>query len=144
MSNPSPLPIVPTQHRMVTQLKDNIVKPNPKYFFATVEIPNEPKSFKSALKHPGWRDAMLEELQALQANSTCDLIPRTSDMNIVGCKWVYKSKLHADGTLERLKARLAAKGFTQILGIDFSDTFSPVVKPAKNGVLGNLMLKMPF
>ncbi|KAJ8628136.1 hypothetical protein MRB53_021443 [Persea americana] len=52
MSNPCPLPVVPTQHRMVTRLKDNIVKPNPKYFLATVEIPTEPKSLKSALKHP--------------------------------------------------------------------------------------------
>lgn len=154
MSNPSPLPIVPTQHRMVTELKDNIVKPNPKYFLATVEIPTEPKSLKSALRHHGWCNAMLEEHQALQANSTWDLIPRTSDVNVVRFKWVYKSKLNADGTLERLKARLVAKGFTQVLGIDFSETFSPIVKPPfglflvwllhENGVFGDLMLKMSF
>lgn len=140
MSNPSPLPIVPTQHRMVTRLKDNIVKPNPKYFLATVEIPTEPKSLKSALKHPGWRNAMLEELQALQANSTWDLIPRTSYMNVVRCKWVYKSKLNADGTLKRLKARLVAKGFPQVPGIDFTETFSPVVKPATIRVVRSVAL----
>ena len=51
-------------------------------------------------------------------------------MNVIGSKWVYKAKLKVDGTLERLKARLVAKGFNQVDGLDFSKTFSPVVKPA--------------
>lgn len=73
---------------------------------------------------------MKEEIVALHQNKTWILIPRSNDMNVIGCKWVYKTKLKADGTLERLKARLVAKGFNQIPGIDFLETFSPVVKPA--------------
>ncbi|XP_035541937.1 uncharacterized mitochondrial protein AtMg00810-like [Juglans regia] len=51
-------------------------------------------------------------------------------MNVIGCKWVYKAKLRADSTLERLKAQLVAKGYSQVDGVDFSETFSPVVRPA--------------
>ncbi|GKV45074.1 hypothetical protein SLEP1_g52197 [Rubroshorea leprosula] len=51
-------------------------------------------------------------------------------MHVIGSKWVFKTKLKADGTLERLKARFVAKGYNQVKGVDFSETFSPVIKPA--------------
>ena len=54
---------------------------------------------------------MEEELAALWKNTTWELVPLSPHMNIVGCKWVFKTKLHSDGTLECLKARLVAKGF---------------------------------
>lgn len=73
---------------------------------------------------------MHEELDALRQNETWDLVPRTHSINVVGCKWVFKRKLKSDGTLDRLKARFVAKGFNQILGIDFVETFSPAIKPA--------------
>uniref|UniRef100_A0A2N9IBB1 Integrase catalytic domain-containing protein n=1 Tax=Fagus sylvatica TaxID=28930 RepID=A0A2N9IBB1_FAGSY len=55
--------------------------------------------------------------------------PLPSSKNVVGCKWVYKLKTHSDGTIARYKARLVAKGFHQQHGIDFNETFSPVIKP---------------
>lgn len=54
---------------------------------------------------------MLEEIKVLHDNNTWDLVPRTKDMNEIGCKWVFKTKLKADGSLDCLKARLVTKGF---------------------------------
>ncbi|XP_042944635.1 uncharacterized mitochondrial protein AtMg00820-like [Carya illinoinensis] len=106
-------------------------KPNPCYanLHNLVSIPTEPKSIKSARSQFGWSVAMEEELATLAANKTWELVPRTIDMNVIGSKWVYEAKLKVDGTLERLKGRLVVKGFSQLDGLDFSETFSPVVKP---------------
>ena len=73
---------------------------------------------------------MTEELTALHKNQTWILVPRTLDMHVIISKWVLKTKLKPDGSLDRLKARVVAKGFHQIDGIDFIETFSPVVKPS--------------
>ncbi|VVA38604.1 PREDICTED: Retrovirus-related Pol poly from transposon, partial [Prunus dulcis] len=75
-----------------------------------------------------WQQAMIEEIQALQTQGTWDLVPPPSDKNIVGCRWIYKIKRHADGRIARYKARLVAQGFSQEQGIDFDETFSPVVR----------------
>jgi len=71
---------------------------------------------------------MQDELQALAANNTWQLTPLPSGKKTIGCKWVYKIKYHYDGTVERHKARVVAKGFTQLEGLDFLDTFALVAK----------------
>ena len=83
---------------------------------------------KSALKNPQWVAAMEEELRALHQNNTWDLVLRPANMNIIGFKWVYRIKYNEKGTIERFKARLVAKRFAQVLGIDYEETFSPVIK----------------
>jgi hypothetical protein len=87
-----------------------------------------PKTSRGALADPNWRDAMQEEFTALQANQTWDLVPPPSGVNIVTGKWIFRHKLNPDGTLDRYKARWVLRGFTQCPGLDFGETFSPVVK----------------
>lgn len=71
---------------------------------------------------------MKEEIQSLHRNSTWTLVAKPDNKNIIGSKWVYKIKYNENGTIDRFKARLVAKGFKQISGIDFNETFSPVIK----------------
>ena len=91
----------------------------------------EPLSYKEAARSPHrvqWELAMQEELDSIRANSTYELVPLPADRHAIGSKWVFKIKRHADGSIDRLKARLVAKGYSQQPGVDFTDTFAPVVR----------------
>ena len=90
----------------------------------------EPCTLTGALDDSNWRKAMQEVYDALMINKTWHLVPPSSKKNLIDCKWVYRIKRRADGTVDRYKARLVAKGFKQMYGIDYEDTFSPVVKIA--------------
>lgn len=85
--------------------------------------------FQLQIKIPAWRKAMSDEFIALLHNGTWSLILYKPSMNIIGCKSVYRIKRKADGTIERYKAPLVAKGFHQQPGLDYNETFNPVVKP---------------
>ena len=69
---------------------------------------------------------MATKLQAMDVNNTWDIDPLPKDKKAISCKWVYKVKYNADGSLAKRKVHLVARGFTQDAGIDFLDTFSPV------------------
>jgi hypothetical protein len=73
---------------------------------------------------------MAEEFSALSQTNTWTLVPRPPGTNIVGSKWIFKTKHRLNGSIEKHKARLVARGFTQRQGIDYDDTFSLVVTPA--------------
>ncbi|GKG30652.1 ribonuclease H-like domain-containing protein, partial [Tanacetum coccineum] len=78
-----------------------------------------------ALRDPHWKEAMLDEYNALVSNGTWVLVPRPANVNVVRSMWLFKHKFKA-----RYKARLVANGRSQQPGIDCDETFSPVVKPA--------------
>jgi histone deacetylase 1/2 len=89
---------------------------------------------------PHWRIAMELELHALQATGTWNLVPSRPGINVIDSKWVIKVKHHADGSIERYKASLVAKGFKQCYGLEYEDTFSPVVKPTTIRLLISLAI----
>ncbi|KAM2874298.1 hypothetical protein COP2_017588 [Malus domestica] len=97
-------------------------------FLADISDVEEPKNFKSAVHKVQWQKAMQEEFDALKAQGTWKLVPPPSNQSVIGSKWVYKVKKNPDGSVSRFKARLVAQGFTQEHGIDYSETFSPVVR----------------
>ncbi|CAL1377767.1 unnamed protein product [Linum trigynum] len=99
-----------------------------KHYSLAVTNLQEPQTFDQAMLEECWREAVREELRALIANHTWDIVDCPVGKKLIGNKWIFKIKLLADGSIERFKARLVAQGFTQVPGIDFLDTFSPVAK----------------
>jgi histone deacetylase 1/2 len=98
--------------------------------YANYSSTGEPDTVHEALGDPKWYKVMEEEYSALIRNKTWHLVPPKQGMNIIGCKWVYKIKKKADGSIERYKVRLVAKGYKQHYGIYYEDTFSLVVEIA--------------
>jgi histone deacetylase 1/2 len=128
---------------MTTRARAGIVQPNPRYAHiatatqsAARPVPaahNPPApltTVREALRDPDWRQAMQDEYDALLGNGTWTLVPRPQGVNVITGKWLWKHKLHPDGSLERRNARWVVRGNTQRAGVDFHQTFSPVVKPA--------------
>ena len=75
------------------------------------------------------------KFQSLKKQTTWSLVPLPPHKNVVTCKWVYKLKRHSDGSIARYKARLVARGYLQQYGMDYDETFTPVVKPATVRIL---------
>jgi Reverse transcriptase (RNA-dependent DNA polymerase) len=80
------------------------------------------------MQDPKWKKVMFEEIRALVKNDTWDMVPRPSNKNMVGCKWIYSTKHTPEGKINKFKARLVAKGYTQTYGVDYEETFAPVAK----------------
>jgi hypothetical protein len=98
--------------------------------YAFLSSSGEPSNLQEALSTLQWKAAMDDEYSALMRNKTWQLVPSQLGQNLIDCKCVYKIKYKADGSVDRYKAHVVAKGFKQRLGIDYDDTFNLVVKPA--------------
>lgn len=92
---------------------------------------SEPSSYsdvKASPKWEFWEKAIEEEMASLKDNDVWDVVPRPKGRKVVNGKWVFKIKRDAHGEVERYKARYVAKGFSQIQGLDYDETFAPVVR----------------
>ena len=110
-----------------------VFKPAKKFSFVVnkktlLPTENEPTTLLQALKDELWRGSISEEFDSQLRNYTWSLVPKQPEYNIVGCRWVYRIKRKADGTIDPRKSRLVAKGYHQRPGVDFQDTYSPVIK----------------
>lgn len=89
---------------------------------------DEPVSFEEAKGHPKWNAAMQEEIDALNKKQMWELVSKPENCRLITCKWVYHLKKNSDGVVDKYKARLIARGFSQSYGLDYEETFSPVAK----------------
>jgi hypothetical protein len=101
--------------------------------FVTATSHGEPRSYREAVDpanpdSPLWIAAVEAELKSLQDHGTWKVVPRPEGKRIVSCKWVWRIKTKPDGSVERYKARLVARGFTQTRGVDYNETFAPVTR----------------
>nr|DAD40346.1 TPA_asm: hypothetical protein HUJ06_014669 [Nelumbo nucifera] len=118
-SNPHPISSTYSTHKLSYSHR----------IFATkISQTKDPKTYNEAIKSQCWKDAMALEIKALEQNNTWVLTDLPTGKRLIGCKWIFKTKYHADGSIERYKARLVANGYTQQNGIDYLDTFSLVAK----------------
>jgi len=89
----------------------------------------EPKIYTEALIGPEskrWLDAMRSEIESMRENQVWNLVDPPDGVRAIECKWIFKKKIYVDGKVHIYKARLVVKGFHQIQGVDYDETFLPV------------------
>ena len=97
----------------------------------SVKMDYTPNTYKQAMKcddRDKWLEAIVKELKSQQENGTWIEVAKQDGMNVIGCKWVFKIKRDSTGKIEKYKARLVAQGFKQVYGVDYLETFAPVMK----------------
>ena len=106
--------------------------------FIVYLVDDVPKTLLEAYASPDveyWKEAEHSEMDPIMSNGTWEITDCPSGCKPVGCKWIFKKKMRPDGTIEKYKARLVVKGYTQKEGEDFFDTYSPVAPIATIRVL---------
>ncbi|KAL4028955.1 hypothetical protein IC575_012173 [Cucumis melo] len=117
-----------TKHPISNYVSYKNLSPQSRAFIANLDTTTIPKNIHIALECPEWKNVVMEDMKALEKNNTWEICTISKGHKPMGCKWVFTLKYKADGTLDRHKASLVAKGFTQTYGVDYSETFSPVAK----------------
>ncbi|KAL0293565.1 UNVERIFIED_CONTAM: Retrovirus-related Pol polyprotein from transposon RE2 [Sesamum calycinum] len=127
----SSVPDVFTDNVPILRRLAKVPQPPKRYGFLGVigQLENDPKTYGEAMSDIDsgkWLEAMKSEMDSMSSNQVWTLVDRPKGVRPVGCKWVYKRKIGADGEVITFKARLVAKGYTQRPGVNFEETFLPV------------------
>jgi hypothetical protein len=88
----------------------------------------EPQTFVQTIDQQVWREAILEEYDSIMFNDVWEVVSRPVGKSVVTSRWLYKTKYAAHGSIEKHKARFVARGFSQVEGVDYDETFAPVAK----------------
>lgn len=143
----SPVAVTSASGRPVRSTRNIIPKRYDSYDLSSLLVQegplhyDEPLTYDEAMVSPNkdkWLDAMNSEYQALVVNRVWELVDRPHNENVIKCKWVFKVKHDASGNFDKYKARLVARGFSQKEGIDFNETFAPVVRHSTMRILFSL------
>jgi hypothetical protein len=102
----------------------------------------EHSCYEEATSHPVWRDVMMEEYQSIMKNDVWDIVPRPKGKFVVTSKWIYKIKNTIGGSIERHKMKFVARGFSQVEGIDYEETFSPIARYTSIRIIISLTASM--
>ena len=103
---------------------------------------SEPSTFEEASQHHVWRDAMMEEYHSIMKNDVWEIVSRPEEKSVVTSCWIDKLKHAANGSLEMNKARFVARGFSQVEGVDYDETFAPVARYTSIRALISIAAKM--
>ena len=116
-------------------------------YFNAATMVADPLHYKDALKHPqaeGWAKAFQTELDAMETMKVWRYVQLPPDRRAIGCRWVSRTKYDAQGNIARLKARIVVKGYSQIEGKDFNETFAPVLKYTTLRVLLSIIATLDY
>ncbi|XP_074337469.1 putative mitochondrial protein AtMg00820 [Apium graveolens] len=102
------------------------IEPEYTCLLSTVALNRDPLHYKDVVADPGWVQAMKTELQALESNNTWTITSLPPNKKTIGCKWIFKTKYHLDGFVDKKKARLVVFGCNQTHGEDYSETLTPM------------------
>lgn len=127
-TNTPPSPFTqPNIHLMAVRSKVSIFKPK---LYTSTLIHKEPDYVYKALQDPKWFTTMKKKYITSIKNDTQSLVLRTTYHIVVCNKWVYRVKYNTDGSLAKYKIKLVAKGFQQVVGVNYFGICSTVIKPA--------------
>ncbi|GJV47377.1 retrovirus-related pol polyprotein from transposon TNT 1-94 [Tanacetum coccineum] len=120
--------VIPSHVPRANQVSSTPLQHTFQAFLCALVAQVTPTYFKEAIKDPAWCKTMNDELRALELNGTWELTVLPPDKKAINCHWIFKTKLKANGSEDKKKARLVVNGNRQRKGIDYEETFTPVAK----------------